>query len=131
VVQVKELYRYGVFTVDTGATLAGASRRMIAHGVGSLAVLEDGELAGIVTERDLAQAVADQVDPATTPVADYLSAEPASTTPDQDAEEAARRMLDLGVRHLPVVDGGKVVGMLSVRDVLVLTVWPPASKLAP
>jgi CBS domain-containing protein len=129
--RVNELYRAEVLTADAGESLTGAARRMVAHNVGALAVLDDGELAGILTERDLARAVADGVDPAATPVADYLSAEPASTTLDQDAEEVARRMLELGVRHLPTVEAGRVVGMLSVRDLLVLTVWPPAVKLAP
>jgi CBS domain-containing protein len=129
--QVKELYHAEVVTADAGESLVSAARRMVAHGVGSLAILEDGELAGIVTERDLTRAIADEADPASTPVGEYLTAQPASTTLDDDADEVALRMLAFGVRHLPTVDHGRVVGMLSARDLLVLTVWPPATKLAP
>lgn len=124
--RVKEFYRAVILTAEAGETLASAARRMLFHGVGSLAVLEDGQLAGIVTERDLTRAVADDADMATTPVGYYLSIAPASAALDEDAQTVAERMLDLGVRHLPVVEQGKVVGMLSVRDLLVLAAWQPA-----
>jgi CBS domain-containing protein len=99
---------------------------MLVHGIGSLAGLEDGHLAGNVTERGHAQAVADEVDMASTPVANYLSFAPAMVAPDEDAQDVANRMLQLEVRHLPVVEGGQVIGMLSVRDLLVLVAWQPA-----
>ncbi|HZD68041.1 MAG TPA: CBS domain-containing protein [Actinomycetes bacterium] len=124
--RVKDLYRAVAVTVDAGQSLASAARRMLAHDIGSLAVLEDGQLAGIVTERDLARAVADDADMAVTPVGYYVSLAPASAAPDEDAEAVAGRMLELGVRHLPVVDHGEVIGMLSVRDLLVLAAWQPA-----
>ncbi len=124
--QVKELYHPVVVTVDAGQSLASAARRMAIRGIGSLAVLDDGQLAGIVTERDLARAVADDADMATTPVGDYVTLAPASASPGEDAQEVAARMLELGVRHLPVVDHGEVIGMLSVRDLLVLAAWQPA-----
>jgi CBS domain-containing protein len=126
--QVKELYRAVVVTVDAGESLASAARRMVSHGIGSLAVLDDGQPAGIVTERDVARAVADDADMAVTPVGYYLTVAPAVAAPDEDAQEVADRMLDLGVRHLPVVDHGEVVGMLSVRDLLVLAAWQPAQS---
>ncbi len=119
--QVKEFYRPVVVTGDASQSLA----RMLFRGIGSLAVLDDGQLAGIVTERDMARAVADDADMATTPVGAYLSLAPASAAPDEDAQEAAARMLELEVRHLPVVEHGQVVGMLSVRDLLILTAWQP------
>lgn len=126
--QVKDLCRVPVVTVGAGQSLASAARRMVLRGIGSLAVLRGGQLAGIVTERDLARAVADDADMTTTPVGDYLSVAPASATPDEDAQAVAGRMLNLGVRHLPVVDRGEVVGMLSVRDLLVLAAWQPAQS---
>jgi CBS domain-containing protein len=55
-----------------------------------------------------------------------VSVAPASAAPDEDAQEVAGRLLELGVRHLPVVERGAVVGMLSVRDLLVLAAWQPA-----
>jgi CBS domain-containing protein len=126
--QVKDLCRAPVVTVDAGQSLASAARRMVLRGIGSLAVLDDGQLAGILTERDLARAVADDADMATTPVGYYASVAPPSATSDEDAQAAAGRMLGLGVRHLPVVDRGQrgqVVAMLSMRDLLVLVAWQP------
>jgi CBS domain-containing protein len=124
--QVKEFYRPVAVTIDAGQSLARAARRMLVHGIGSLAVLDDDQLVGIVTERDLARAVADDADMATTRVASYLSVAPASVGPDEDAQEVANRMLEFGIRHFPVVERGKVIGMLSVRDLLVLAAWQPA-----
>lgn len=124
--QVRELYRPTAVSVDAHQSLASAARRMLAHQIGSLAVLDDHQLAGILTERDLAQAVADDADMAITPVGDYLSVAPASAAPDEDAQDVANRMLELGVRHLPVVTDGQVIGMLSIRDLLVLAAWQPA-----
>jgi CBS domain-containing protein len=127
--QVKELYRAMVVTVDAGESLASAARHMVFHGIGSLAVLDDGQLAGILTERDLARAVADDADMALVPVSQYLSIAPPSAGPEEDAQEVAARMLELGVRHLPVVEDGQVIGMLSVRDLLVLAAWQPVEAL--
>ena len=124
--QIKELYRPMAVSVDARQSLASAARRMLVHGIGSLAVLDDHQLAGILTERDLARAVADDADMATTPVGDYLSVAPASAAPDEDAQDVANRMLELAVRHLPVVEDGQVIGMLSIRDLLVQVAWQPA-----
>lgn len=124
--QVNDLCRAPVVTVAAGQSLASAARRMVLRGIGALVVLDAGQLAGILTERDLARAVADDADMTTTPVGDYLSVAPASATPDEDAQAVAARMLNLGVRHLPVVERGEVVGMLSARDLLVLAAWQPA-----
>ncbi|HZC99309.1 MAG TPA: CBS domain-containing protein [Actinomycetes bacterium] len=126
--RVKDLCRSVIVTADASESLASAARRMLVHGIGSLAVLDDGQLAGIVTERDLARAAADDADMAVTRVGYYLTLAPASAAPDEDAQEVAVRMLELGVRHLPVVEGGEVIGMLSVRDLLVLAAWQPAES---
>ena len=88
------------------------------HQVGALPVFEGQRLVGIITERDLTAAVAEGADPATTPVADYMTAAPEVLRPDSELADAAHTMLQLGVRHLPVVQGGRLVGVLSMRDVL-------------
>jgi CBS domain-containing protein len=81
-------------------------------------VYEHHRLVGIVTERDMIAALAEGADPATATVADYMTDQPVTVAPDDDLEVAARRMAELGVRHLPVVDGHQLVGVLSVRDLL-------------
>ena len=88
------------------------------HQVGALPILEGQRLVGIITERDLTAALAEGADPLTTPVSDYMTPAPEVLRPDSELADAAHLMLDLGIRHLPVVRGGRLVGVLSMRDVL-------------
>jgi CBS domain-containing protein len=73
---------------------------------------------GLVSERDLAQAIADGADPDTTRAEEIMTADLASTRPDEPISVAAQCMLDNEIRHLPVVDGENILGVLSMRDVL-------------
>src|SRR4030095_14577799 len=91
---------------------------MSGHQVGALPVLEGQHLVGIITERDVTAAVAEGADTVTAPVSDYMTPAPEVLQPDSELAEAAHLMLELGIRHLPVVRGGCVVGVLSIRDVL-------------
>ncbi len=93
--------------------------RMHCYQIGALPVYQQHRLVGIVTERDLVAALAEGADPATTRVVDYMTDRPVTVAPDDDLAVAAHRMAELGVRHLPVVDGHHLVGMLSIRDFLV------------
>lgn len=111
-------------------TLADAARRMTRYDIGALPVFAGGDLVGIVTERDLARAVADGVDPGTATVDEHMTAEPFTVTGHTPARDAAIQMLGLGLRHLPVVDGPDVLGMLSIRDVLEALVWNPGAAQA-
>jgi len=86
------------------------------HGIGALPVFEAHRLAGIITERDITAAVADDADPATTPVSEYMTESPTVLGPDSELAEAAHTMLELGVRHLPIVHHGRLIGVLSMRD---------------
>lgn len=116
--EVRGLYRKEVLSAAPDESLAEAASRMQFEEVGSLAILEHGKLVGIVTERDLARAVADGVNPFVTAVSGYMTEEPVTVTPDMDAEEAAGIMLSNGLRHLPVMESGRMVGMVSSRDLL-------------
>jgi CBS domain-containing protein len=88
------------------------------HQVGALPVLDGQHLVGIITERDLTAALAEGADPASTPVSAYMTPAPAVLGGDSDLAEAALKMLELGVRHLPIVQRGRLVGVLSIRDLL-------------
>ncbi|HZD67686.1 MAG TPA: CBS domain-containing protein [Actinomycetes bacterium] len=99
-------------------TLLTAATRMRRYDVSALPVYRGQRLVGIITERDLVTAIADRADLAATRVADYMTDEPSTTQLEEDVEVAAQRMAELGVRHLPVVDGGRLVGVLSMRDLL-------------
>ncbi len=98
-------------------TLRSAAERMWRQQTGSLLVMDGSRLAGIVTERDLLRMVALGADPATATVDEAMTTEVFTVTPDTPIQEAAREMAARWIRHLPVVEGGEVVGMLSIRDV--------------
>jgi CBS domain-containing protein len=107
-----------LLTAEVDDSLAEAAGRMQWHAVGALPVYERHALVGIVTERDVTAAVADGIDPLATPVSAYMTPSPATVRPDDDLVVAVRRMAELGVRHLPVLEEGRLVGMLSMRDLL-------------
>ncbi len=116
-----------VVTAEVSESLATAARRMWAHEIGALPVLDRGALVGILSEQDLvtAMALGGGIDAA---VAAHMTLVPATAEPSEDTVAVARRMLDLGVRHMPVVDGGRVVGMVSASDLLNVVAWPERSQ---
>ncbi len=100
------------------ATVREAARLMAARNVGSVLVTaREGQLEGILTERDiLCRIVAPGRDPDGTRLQEVMTKNPDTIGPDEPAIEALRRMRDGGYRHLPVVDGGRLVGIVSRRD---------------
>jgi len=116
--ELRELISGEVETISANATVFDAAVRMQDAQVGSLAVIDDDEFSGIFTERDVLRAVADGGDPSGETVAEWMTMYPDSFMPDMDVDEAADWMLASGYRHLPVVDGGKLVGMASIKDIL-------------
>ncbi|MGZ4205127.1 MAG: CBS domain-containing protein [Actinomycetota bacterium] len=117
--KVREIYVRANLTIEAGESIRDAAIRMNNHAIGSLAVYRDGVMVGILTERDLVRALAETSDPGTSAVEDYTTAGVATVTPDTDIDEAAQLMVDVGARHLPVVDdSGQMMGMLSARDLV-------------
>lgn len=106
-----------LLVVDGELPLVEAARRMHARGVGAVVVLEGDRLAGILTERDLLRAVAEGLAPDAR-VADWMTTHPETIAPDDSTSHAAVLMIHGGFRHLPVVDGDAVLGMLSIRDLM-------------
>jgi CBS domain-containing protein len=86
--------------------------------VGSSVVLEHGRLIGILTERDLLRAMAQRVHPSEARVREWMTAEPVAVSESTSADEAARLMVEHGFRHLPIVDGDRTLGVVSLRDVM-------------
>jgi signal-transduction protein with cAMP-binding, CBS, and nucleotidyltransferase domain len=107
-----------VASVSPTDPLERAVWRMREFDVGCVAVVEDGELVGIVTERDLLRAASDGIGPRNVIVRDYMTYDPVTVSIDEDVVDAAAIMTAVGARHLPVLDGDEVVGMLSIRDLL-------------
>ena len=116
--KVSDLQHHELFTAQADESLDVAADRMSWHQVGALPVLEGQHLVGIITERDVTAAMAEDADPVITPVSDYMTPAPEVLRPDSDLADAANQMLELGIRHLPIVRSGHLVGVLSIRDVL-------------
>ena len=116
--RVEDVYRPGAITATMDETLEDAARRMRDEGVSALVVLDGDRVAGIVTERDLAAAAAQHLDVAAAVLADHLTADPVTVQLDTHLLRVAELMRELEIRHLPVIEGGEVVGMVSARDLL-------------
>ena len=113
---IREVMSTGLVTVRPSATVAEAATIMGGHHVGSALVMEGGSLAGIFTERDILRALSQDFDAPGHPVSDWMTRDPRTVGPDETVEDALNQMLAGGFRHFPVMDGGKVVGMVSMRD---------------
>jgi CBS domain-containing protein len=110
-----------VLAVDPSTTVAEAATVMGERRAGSALVMEGDRLLGIFTERDIVKALGQHFDAAGHPVSEWMTSEPMTVPPDTQAEEALRTMLDRGFRHLPVVTGEQVVGVVSMRDLSAAT----------
>ena len=118
--QVRDIMHTDVKTTAPTDTFDHVATVLRENGISSVVVVEDGKLAGIVTERDLVNLVADGGDPRTTKVADRMSKDLDTVDPKTDIAEAADHMARLKIRHLPVLQDGELSGIISIRD---LTNW--------
>lgn len=115
-----------VATTTPDAPVAAAAAGMVAAHVGSAVVMQGTFLAGILTERDVLKAAASGTDLSISTVSDWMTPDPQSAGPDTPAEEAAQIMLLNGFRHLPVVDGRTICGVVSLRDLFSARIRRPA-----
>jgi CBS domain-containing protein len=114
--KLRDLMNKAVVTVTPETAVAEAAAAMMRARAGSAVVLQASFLAGILTERDVLRAAASGEDLKVALVSDWMSADPQAASPDMSADEAAQIMLLNGFRHLPVVDGRDVCGVVSIRD---------------
>jgi CBS domain-containing protein len=107
-----------VITIDPNATVLDAALLMNEHKIGSLVVMEEGQLVGMFTERDvLRRVVGEHRDPLTTMVAEVMSTEVACCTLETKLDEARVAMMNRRIRHLPVTDGYRhLLGLISIGD---------------
>jgi CBS domain-containing protein len=97
--------------------VSAAARAMKEHGIGTVLIMADGRLSGLVTDRDIAvRVLAEDRDPTTTRVGDICSTELAVLGPDDDVDQATRLVRDRAVRRIPVVEDGIPVGIVSIGD---------------
>lgn len=108
-----------VYTIQPAATVADAVRQMNEKGIGALLVVDGERPVGIFTERDVLRRVVDaDRDPALTRVAEVMTRNPVTIGPDWHVEEAMQLMTSHRFRHLPVLEDGRLVGMISIGDLL-------------
>lgn len=124
--QVAEIMAKDVLGVGPGTTLAEAARRMHERRVGAVVVLDGERLVGILTERDVLRAVA--TGDVEGPVSEAMTSAPETIEADESSGQAAALMIHGGFRHLPVMDGETVVGMVSIRDLVRLSVDDEAPR---
>jgi len=108
-----------IHTITAEQTVIEAARQMVANNIGAIAVLRDGELAGIFSERDIMKrVVAEARDPARTRVSEVMTANPLTVDMRESIEHCMLLMKEHSFRHLPICDGKKLKGIVSLRDIL-------------
>jgi CBS domain-containing protein len=116
--KVRELMTKQPTTVEPNATLGEVATLMKQEDCGSIPVVEAGRLVGIVTDRDIViRGVAAGVDPKTQRVSKVMSSDPVTIGADDDIDEAEKKMADRQIRRLPVVEGGKLVGIIVTAQI--------------
>jgi CBS domain-containing protein len=114
---LSDLMTSDVLTVAPEDTIGEAAQKMVDREVSSAAVSDYGRLIGILTERDLTRAVAGRTHSSEARVREWMTPDPVTLGPAASPKEAAEIMLDRGFRHIPVVDGERAIGIVSIRDV--------------
>jgi CBS domain-containing protein len=122
---LKDLMNTSVVTASPDTTVTEAAAGMVRARVGSVVVLQGSFLAGILTERDVLRAAASGEDLSVSLVSAWMSPDPQAASLDMPAEEAAQVMLLNGFRHLPVVNGREVCGVVSIRDLFAAKIRRP------
>jgi CBS domain-containing protein len=115
---IRDVMSTDLITVTPSTTIAEAATMMSTRGVGSALVMEDDRLVGIFTERDTLRAVAGEFDGEHHQVLEFMTPDPTTIGADAPADEALESMFAFGFRHLPVMEAGRVVGIVSMRDVM-------------
>lgn len=113
---VGEIMTTSLFSIEPTTTVAEAATVMGERRIGSALVMDGERLAGIFTERDIVRALGKHFDAAGHPVSEWMTADPLTIGADTKVEDALRTMLERGFRHLPIVEGDRVLGVVSMRD---------------
>jgi CBS domain-containing protein len=125
---LRDLMNTRVATTTPGTPVSQAAAAMVEANAGSAIVMQGRFLAGILTERDVLRAAASGQDLSASLVSAWMTADPYSASPDTSAEEAAQIMLLHGFRHLPIVEGRAVCGVVSLRDLFASRIRRPQER---
>jgi CBS domain-containing protein len=125
---LREIMSTRVATTTPSTPVSQAAAAMVEANVGSAVVMQGRFLAGILTERDVLRAAASGQDLSASLVSAWMTPDPHSASPNTSAEEAAQIMLLHGFRHLPIVEGRAVCGVVSLRDVFASRIRRPQER---
>lgn len=116
--KVREKMTPDLVAVDSSTTAEDVAKKMNEENVGTVLVMDQGKLKGLITDRQIAiKVVAAGKDPSKLKANDFMTQDPVTSNPDMDICQAARRMGEFGFRRMPVVDGDKPIGIISVADI--------------
>jgi CBS domain-containing protein len=127
---VGDIMTTGLFAIDPATTVAEAATVMGERRIGSALVMDGDRLLGIFTERDIVRALGEHFDAAGHPVSDWMTPNPMTVGSNTPVEQALATMLDRNFRHLPVVDGEQILGIVSMRDLTAAGVAAPQPPTA-
>ena len=113
-----DILKPNFITVAPEDTLGEVAEKMMKQNVGAVIVKDFGRLIGILTERDMLRAMASRMHTSEARVRQWMTSDPITASPDMALDDAAKVMLDNGFRHLPVMEGETVLGVVSLRRVL-------------
>ena len=123
IMQISEVYQPELVTCQASDPLSTVAQTMADRQVGALAVIDDNDVVGIISERDVTRAVAEATDPRAATASQYATTHLEVALLNDDTYQTAHRMLMAGVRHLPVMEDNELVGMVSMRDLLAVETW--------
>lgn len=115
--KVREVMTDVVLSAPAATTVAEAASLMSQRRVGSALIVDGGRLAGIFTERDIVRALSQDASATSQAIGHWMTTDPQTVDGEADIDEALMRMVDGGFRHLPVMEGGRVIGIVSMRDI--------------
>lgn len=121
---IHEVMTRQLVTVEPPTSVAAAVTVMGMHRVGAVLVMEEGRLEGIFTERDVVRALSYDIGASTQPVSNWMTKDPVTVDPQASVDEALELMLARHFRHLPVMEAGNLVGVVSIRDLSRATLRP-------
>jgi len=127
---VADIMSRPVVTVASTETIAETAARMGAKRVGSVVVIDGGKPIGIFTERDLVRVAASGADTYNDRITDWMTPNPDSVAPDEEVAQAFAALSEHGYRHIPVVEGDELAGIVSMRDLMRIAAIQPAETLA-
>jgi CBS domain-containing protein len=113
---IREVMTKELVTIEPASSVAAAVTVMGMRGVGAVLVIEEGRVEGIFTERDLVRALSSDIGAANHAVGQWMTRNPVTVGPEASVEEALEIMLNGHFRHLPVMEGERLVGVVSIRD---------------